>query len=301
MSKAVDAVAFLAMASSWALNYPLVKFIYAYQPPLAILFFRLLFAAIFSFLVFGRKITFPRDLKTHLHLAVFGILNLVFFMGFWFTGEGTESAGISSIIVYTYPIFSIVFSAVFLREKLTIVRVVGTVLGFLGLVLIFVEQLSINSGMGLVYLIAAAISWAFGTIYFKKYLLNVGNYTVNSLQFVYALPVVLFYVLATGGFNPSGFNFQFLAVVIYMGSLSTFVAYLIYLHLYSKYSVSSISSYFFAVPALSTIFSYFILGENYTLFTFAGFAFISLGIYFSSRQKLRIRHESIASPSNTNK
>lgn len=301
MSKAVDAAAFFAMASFWALNYPLVKFVYAYQSPLAILFFRLLFAAIFSFLIFWRKISIPRDLRTHLHLAVFGILNLVFFMGFWFTGESTENAGIASIIVYTYPVFSIAFSSIFLREKLTIVRIVGTLLGFLGLVLIFVNQLSIGSGPGLFFLIAAAVSWALGTIYFKKYLLNVGNYTVNSMQFLYALPIVLFYVLATGGFNPAGFNPQFFAVVLYMGTLSTFVAYLIYLHLYSKYSVSSISSYFFAVPALSTVFSYFILKESYTLFTLAGFALISLGIYLSSRQARKIRRESINSSSNTNK
>ncbi len=301
MSKAADAAAFLAMASFWALNYPLVKFVYADQSPLGILFFRLLFAAIFSFLVFWRRITIPRDLKTHLHLAVFGVLNLVFFMGFWFTGESTESSGISSIIVYTYPIISIAFSAIFLREKLTAVRIAGTLLGFMGMVLIFVDQLSIKPGFGLFFLIAAATSWALGTIYFKKYLLSVGNYTVNSMQFLYALPVVLFYVLATGGFNPAGFNPQFFAVVIYMGSLSTFVAYLIYLHLYSKYSVSSISSYFFAVPALSIVFSYFILGESYTLFTFAGFALISLGIYLSSRQSRRIRREGANHPSNTNK
>lgn len=301
MSKAADGVAFFAMASFWALNYPLVKFIYAYQPPLAILFFRLFFAAIFSFLFFRKKITFPRDLKTHFHLAVFGLLNLVFFMGFWFTGEGTESSGISVIIVYTYPIFSIAFSAVFLREKLTFVRILGTLFGFLGMVLIFVDQLSISAGPGLIFLIAASISWALGTIYFKKYLVHVGNYTVNSMQFIYAVPVVLAYVLATGGFNGNGFTPQFLAVVIYMGSLSTAVAYYIYLHLYSKYSVSSISSYFFAVPGLSIIFSYFILQESNTLFTYMGFALISLGIYFSSRQYITRKREIAKTSNNTNK
>lgn len=301
MSKAADGVAFFAMASFWGLNYPLVKFVYGYQSPLAILFFRLLFAAVFSFVFFWNKITFPRDLKTHLNLAVFGILNLVFFMGFWFEGESTQSPAISSILVYTYPVISIAFSAIFLREKLSLARIIGTLLGFVGMVLIFVDQFSVKAGPGLFFLIAAATSWAFGTIYFKKYLLNVGNYTVNSLQFVYAMPIVFFYVIATGGFNPGGFTWQFFAVVLYMGTLSTSVAYYIYLHLYSKYSVSSISSYFFAVPALSIIFSYFIFREGNTLFTYAGFALISLGIYLSSRQVYKRNRKNTHYSNNTNK
>ena len=284
MSKAADAVAFIAMASFWALNYPLVKFAYAYQSPMSLLFFRIFFAALFSLLFFWKKITFPRDLKTQLSLILFGLLNIVFFMGFWFVGEQTESSALSSIIVYTYPVLSIAFSAIFLRERLSLVRTIGTMLGFVGMIFIFVEQLSIKPGLGLFFLVGGALSWALGTIYFKKYLLTVGNYTVNSLQFLYAMPFVLVYNLATGAFNLNAITLQFLAIVLYMGSLSTAVAYYIYLHLYSKYSVSAISSYFFAVPALSIVFSYFILHENNTLFTYAGFALISLGIYLSSRR-----------------
>lgn len=284
MSKAADSLAFLAMASFWALNYPLVKFAYAYQSAMSLLFFRILFAAVFSLIFFWRRINFPRDLKTNLSLFLFGMLNIVFFMGFWFVGENTESSAISSILIYTYPVISIALSAMFLREKLTLLRTMGTALGFVGMILIFVEQLSIKPGIGLFFLIAGALSWATGTVYFKKYLLNVGNFTVNTLQFLYTLPVVFIYDISTRAINFGTISPQFLVIVLYMGSLSTSVAYYIYLHLYSKYTVSSISSFFFAVPALSIVFSYFILKENSTLFTYFGFALISIGIYLSSRQ-----------------
>lgn len=301
MSKATDSFLFLAMASFWALNYPLVKFAYVYQSAMSLLFFRIFFAAIFSFLFFWKKIRFPRDLRTNLSLALFGLLNIVFFMGFWFTGEQTQSSAISSIIVYTYPVLSIVFSAIFLKEKLSLVRTIGAFIGFIGMILIFVEQLSIKPGPGLFFLFIGAISWALGTIYFKKYLLHIGNYTVNSLQFLYVMPFVFVYDLTTGAFNFGGISLQFLVIVIYMGSLSTSVAYFIYLHLYSKYSVSSISSYFFAVPALSILFSYFILGENNTIFTYAGFALISLGIYLTSRRVQVTEGENSPRSINTNK
>ncbi len=291
MSKAADSLAFFAMASSWALNYPLVKFAYEYQSPMSLLFFRILFAAVFSFVFFWKGIKFPRDLKTNLSILFFGLLNIVLFMGFWFVGEGTESSAISSILIYTYPVISIALSAVLLKEKLSLLRTLGTIVGFLGMFLIFADQLSISPGIGLFFLMAGAVSWALGTVYFKKYLLHVGNFTVNTLQFLYTLPIVFVFDMGTGAINFGNMSWQFLLIVLYMGSLSTSVAYYIYLHLYSKYSVSSISSYFFAVPALSIVFSYFILGENSTLLTYIGFAFISLGIYLSSKRIFSARNQ----------
>ena len=291
MSKAADSLAFFAMASFWALNYPLVKFAYEYQSPMSLLFFRILFAAVFSFIFFWKGIKFPRDLKTNLSIFLFGLLNIVLFMGFWFVGEGTESSAISSILIYTYPVISIALSAVLLKEKLSLLRTAGTIVGFVGMFLIFAEQLSIHPGIGLFFLMAGAVSWALGTVYFKKYLIHVGNFTVNTLQFLYALPIVFVFDLGTGAINFGNMSWQFLLIVLYMGSLSTSVAYYIYLHLYSKYSVSSISSYFFAVPALSIVFSYFILGENSPLFTYIGFALISIGIYLSSKRMASARSQ----------
>ena len=106
MSKAEDTAGFIAMASFWALNYPLVKFAIVYQSSLSLLFFRIFFAAIASFIIFRKGIHFPRDLATNLKILVFSLLNLIFFMGFWFVGESTESSALSSIIIYSYPVIT---------------------------------------------------------------------------------------------------------------------------------------------------------------------------------------------------
>ncbi len=285
MPKVIDILAFIAMASSWALNYPLVKFALVYQSPMSLVFFRVFLAAVFSFIFFRKKIKIPRDLKTNLSLLIFSFLNMTIFMSFWFLGEQTESSSISSIIIYTYPVLSILFSVVFLKEKLSGIRALGVIFGFIGIILIFLHQLTVKPGIGLFFLAIGAASWALGTIYFKKYLQGVGNYTVNALQFAYSIPFLLLIVVPTGSINFSMLTPQFLIIVLYMGSLSTAVAYFIYIHLYSKYSVSDISSFFFAVPALSVIFSYFLLNENNSLATYLGFFMISLGIFLSSRKQ----------------
>lgn len=291
VSKAEDTAGFIAMASFWALNYPLVKFAIVYQSSLSLLFFRIFFAAIASFIIFRKGIHFPRDLATNLKILVFSLLNLIFFMGFWFVGESTESSALSSIIIYSYPVITIALSAMLLGEKLSQARIAGTAVGFAGLIFIFIQQLFIRPGLGLVLLILAAISWSLATVFFRKYLLEVGSMTVNSLQFLYALPIVAAVVFPFHLVNFARLTPQFLIIMIYMGALSTSVAYWIYMRLYTKYSVSEISAFFFTVPALSIVFSYFILKENNTLFTYGGFALIGAGIFLSSWKSRSARNE----------
>ncbi len=284
-----DVVAFLAMASFWALNYPLVKFAIGYEPPLYILLFRVLFAMVFSLVFLARNFDVPKDLRTHISIAIVGLLNVAMFMGFWFTGEKTEPSSISSILVYTYPIFAMAFSTVFLGERPSRYKIIGIFAGFAGIVFIFADQLYIKPGIGLFFLIAAAVSWATGTVYFKRHLASHNVYAINALQFVYSLPVIIVWAYFSEPFRFATFNPQFIAITLYMGSLGSALAYYIYYHLFRKYDVSSISAFFFTVPALSIVFAFFILRETNSIYTYIGFALISLGIYMTSRNARRIR------------
>jgi Integral membrane protein DUF6. len=53
-------------------------------------------------------------------------------MGLWFLGEKSEPASISSILVYTYPIISVLLSVIFLGEKLNLYQILGLFFGFSG-------------------------------------------------------------------------------------------------------------------------------------------------------------------------
>lgn len=285
--KKLDALVFLAMASFWGLNYPVLKIALGLDGPFSILFFRIVIAAATSFLIFYSRIKIPRDLRTHLKIFIASLLNVSLFMSFWFLGEQLEPAALSSILVYSFPIFAIVFSVAFLADSLTFVKLLATVLGFAGVIMIFVDQLTVSSIIGVVLLIGSAVFWALGTVYFKKYLSGTSPSTYNSLQLLYSVPVILIFALFT---DPEGIlhpGVELILLTLILGIPGTSVAYLIFFHLYRKYNVSEISSYFFAVPAISLVFSYIILGENSSLFAYIGFALISAGIFFSYHDETR--------------
>lgn len=269
------------MASFWALNFSILKIALGYDSGFPILFFRIVFAVISTFAIFMGRIRFPRNFRTHILLFVSGSLNVTLFMGFWVLGEELETAALSAIIVYTYPIIAMIFSWVFLSEERNYSKVLAAALGFVGVVVIFLQQIQVSSAYGVVFLLLSAISWAFGTVFYKKYLNSESPETINSFQLLYALPVMLIIALIA---DPAGTLYpgsSVLLLTLYMGIPATSVAYLIFFHLFRRYSVSEISSYFFVVPALSILFSFLILKNTSSIFTYIGFALISAGIFFA--------------------
>ena len=283
MSKIRDVILFTLMASFWALNYPILKIALNFEPPFVILLFRVLFAALFAPLFLKGETLHSMGRNENMKIFVIGMLNIVVFMGFWFVGESYVSASVSSILIYSYPIFNVMLSILIIREKVTLGVSLGIILGFAGLFLISFHEYYVTNVLGLVFLIIASVSWALGTVLYKKYLGKTSPRVVNFMQYIYSIPILIVLSFAADPGFVSTLSYEFIILAIYMGSLGTALAYLIYFHLFRKYSVSSISSYFFAVPALSVVFSFFILSEKSSIDIYIGMILISAGIFLSSR------------------
>ena len=271
------------MSSFWALNYPLVKIALSYETPMVLLFFRVLFATLFSLLLFWKNIELKISRNTALKVIVLSLFNVVLFMELWFYSENFMSAPLTSVLIYTYPIISTVLSISVLQEKVNMGIIVGIILGFTGMIIVFSYNLGVHSFTGPVIALLAALSWSLGTLFFKKFINNESKETVNFYQFLFALPVTFILVMLSGQLdeviNPTLWSL-FIAALI--GIPGTAFAYFAFLHLNRDYSVAGVSSLLFVVPALSTIFSLIILNQSLELVAMVGLALISVGTFFSS-------------------
>ena len=279
------------MSSFWALNYPLVKIALSYETPMVLLFFRVLFATLFSLLLFWKNIELKISRNTALKVIVLSLFNVVLFMELWFYSENFMSAPLTSVLIYTYPIISTVLSISVLQEKVNMGIIIGIILGFTGMIIVFSYNLGVHSFTGPAIALLAALSWSLGTLFFKKFINNESKETVNFYQFLFALPVTFILVILSGQLNevvhPSLWPL-FLASLI--GIPGTAFAYYAFLHLNRDYSVAGISSLLFIVPALSTIFSLIVLNQSLEWVAMFGLALISVGT-FSSSGILKARRE----------
>lgn len=274
---------FIVMASFWALNYPLVKIALAYETPTVLLFFRVFFASAFSLILFWNRIELRISKKTALKVFVLSLFNVILFMELWFYSENFMSAPLTSVIIYTYPIISTILSISFLQEKVRSSIIIGIVMGFTGMIIVFSYHLGVSSIYGPVLAMLGAVSWSVGTVFFKKFITFENKETVNLYQFVFALPITLLIAVLSGEAgeiaSPSLYSL-FLAAMI--GIPGTAFAYYAFLHLNRDYSVARISSLLFVVPAVSVFFSFLMLNQLLNLVEIAGLILISIGTFFSS-------------------
>ncbi len=276
-----DSLLFIIMASFWGLNYSVLKLALSLEPPFVVLFFRILFAFVTSIIFILpyssslRKINF-------LDTFILGFFNIFLFMSLWFAGEQTEPASISSILVYTYPIISILFSILFLNEKINRSRLLGLLFGFAGIVIIAANNIRTGEIIGFLLLLFSSISWSIGTTYFKKRLNDYNVHTVNFLQYAMSLPLVALLLIFE---KVRTINLEFLVFTFYMGFFGTSIAYLIYLYLIGKHGITKVNPFLFLVPALGTAFSIFINKEAISLYTIFGLAFVGIGVFLSFRNK----------------
>ena len=76
--------------------------------------------------------------------AVLGVANNALYLGLGYTGLKTVSAGLGALIVSANPVFTAMLAALFLGESMTLRKVIGLVLGIVGVAFIVWHRMSVG-------------------------------------------------------------------------------------------------------------------------------------------------------------
>jgi len=223
-------------------------------------------------------------------LGFFGVI--VYHLGLNY-GELYVSPGSASLIIATIPIQILILAAIFLKEKITYIKLLGIIIALIGVLIISIwgtkgATLEIKYITAAIAIFIAATSGAFYTIAGKK-LLN--RYSGLSLT-VYAM------LLGSIGLLPLTINSSLINQVsnlsikgwfalIFLGIFSTIIGYAIWYIALEKKTASEISIYLYLIPVLSTIISFFLLKEEITyMFILGGFLVISGLVIVNRKTKI---------------
>jgi drug/metabolite transporter (DMT)-like permease len=176
-------------------------------------------------------------------------------------GEITVSAGSASLLVNTAPIFTALFAAAYLGERVGVLGWVGMGVSFLGAVLISFgegENFSLDPGAPLVLLsaISSAAYFVISKPYLRKYTaLEFTTYaiwagTILTLVFLPGLPTEMAAAPA-----------RTTLTALYLGLFPTAVAYIAYAYVLSRMPASRTASFLYLVPAVALLFAWVWLGE----------------------------------------
>jgi drug/metabolite transporter (DMT)-like permease len=167
----------------WGCNWPVLKIGVGEMAPLTFRSLTLPFAALGMLLVAklsGDSIAVPREWWGR--VVVLAFFNIAGWNAFVLFGVQQLPAGRSAIIAYTMPIWAMLISFAVLHEPLNRRKIVGLVLGMLGMLVLLGDDIRHIRSMptGALLILAAAILWAIGTVLLRKWKPPVAQNTLSG-------------------------------------------------------------------------------------------------------------------------
>ncbi len=253
------------LALVWGLNWPAIRVAVLEIDPWS---FRAICLITGSLLLFGISLAQRAPLRVPRAdigpLILLGLLNVAAYHLLSAFGLTMVEAGRGVILAFTFPLWSAVLGAIFLREKMTAGRLTALVLGLAAMGTLMGDDLLAvgRSPLGGLLLVASALSWAAATVLYKSRRWTLSSRALAAWQvLIGAVPVVigaLFFgePVAFEQVSPTA-----LIGLVYAAAIAVAVGQWIWFRVLQllPLSVASIST--LAVPVIGVFSSALLLGE----------------------------------------
>ncbi len=209
-------------------------------------------------------------------------------------------AALNSVLFATFPFFVAILAHFYLpNERLDFLKLLGLTVGFLGIIVIFHDGLSIPNPRVIPAMVVALLSPAaasIASVWLKKYLTKVDSVTATFWQM--GIGVIFLLPMAFGWEDLADFHWTFTTVgaAAFLGIFGSAMTFVIYLHLLKTQEATRLSLIAFVTPIVTVILGWIVLGERLGLETLLGGALVLLGVYCvlvwsPRRQRLRASAE----------
>ncbi|MFK7890705.1 MAG: DMT family transporter [Granulosicoccus sp.] len=272
----------------WSTGFTVSKLGLPYAEPLSFLSLRFSLAAFILVLVIAVLRAGLLKPQQYFHCAVVGILIHAIYLGGVFSAiDRGVDAGIAALIVCLQPVLTIVLAALFLREPLTRRKLIGTALGFTGAVIVLLQRGIGVSGIdlvGVMLCLAALFGISIGTLYQKRFVVDVSYIPSVCTQYIAAtlvlLPFAMTWETLQFDWTPTFiFSLGWLVFALSLGAV-----FLLMLMI-RRGEVSRVASYIYLVPPFVVVEAYFLFGETLSAIALCGIALCVLGVAMVTREQ----------------
>ncbi len=270
----------------------MVKYAYLYEvDTISLLLLRMLFSLPFYLIVILIQKPARSSVmagKDYLFLVLFGILGYYLASYFDFLGLNYIKAGLERIILFIYPTLVLLISWLAFREQVTSRQVMGIIVTYAGVILVFITEISLSEQINVIFggalVFLSALTYAsyivgsgwlipkFGATLFTSYAMVVScicvclHYFFTSNTSLLSLPTEVYWI---------GLLMAIFATVI--------PSYLI------SFSIKGLGANNFSIlgslgPVSTILLAYFFLDEVLTWVQLVGAVIVILGIYVAERK-----------------
>ena len=256
------------------------------MPPVTFVVQKMMLSAIFLspiFLFSLKKV--PRDTNTLLKLVLLSLISASQLAAVHL-GLVEESSGIGSVLTYTQPLFVFCLAVPFLEEKITSLKLLGAILGFIGIVVLFVGKISVFTLNATIIMTLSGFLWAVTIVYYKRCLNKVDPLVASFFQL--SLGIIPLSALTVNAFSvPMG---TYLWIVLYASIGSLAIGTTLWLFLLKEEDATVLAGTSFIVPLFALLFGWEFLGERIEIGSMLGSALILMAVYLANIRPKRNKH-----------
>lgn len=233
-----------------------------------------------------KKTPWPKG-KQWKTIVILSILNFVLSNGLSTWGVKYISSGLGAIIGALVPLWVVIIS-LFRGEKLVKSAILGLIIGFTGVCVIFYEHLSdfliFDFRFGIIISIISTLTWAFATLYTKKKAASFNPYFSLGIQMFISSIFLFAYLGATGSAVSLStipvISWVSIGYLVIFGSVLTFIAF-IYALQHLPAEINSIYAYI--NPIIAVLLGAYVFEEPLSMAIAVGGIITLFGLYLVNK------------------
>jgi len=283
----------LILCCIWGSTWLFIKLGLEDLPPFTFAGIRFVIACTILFVIIRAKgFQLPRARSDWTLLLSTGLLSFSLNYGLLFWGEQYISSGLAALLQATIPVFGLVIAHFYLPgERMTWPRIFGVVFGFLGVGIVFSNQLAVANGKALAGCLALVVGS--GCAAYSNVLVKARGQKLDPAilaagqMFVGLIPLLIVGIPLEG--NPLKFHWTPIAVLsmCYLAVVGSVIAFLLYYWLVHNMDVTTTMLIALVTPVVAVVLGMIVLHEELNWRTVVGGAMIMSGIGFIVLQKRR--------------
>ncbi len=283
-----DYILLITLSAIWGGSFIFMRVLSPALGPVVTADMRLLIAGVVLTLylrIRNQRLDLLKNLKRYI---IIGLLNSgIPFLLFSFAALYLPSS-ISVIINSLTPLFGVLFSILWLNEKVTPKKISGIALGIVGVIIIRGSEnleLTLMTTIAMAACVFATMLYGLASTYVKVHAKDIapsavatGSQLVAGIVF---LPLIYFFPIRTE------LTTQIVLTTISFSVLCSAIAYVIFYRLLNNLGTTKALSVTFLIPVFGFIWGYIFLKEEITMIMIVGSLFVLSGIYFvTGKEKL---------------
>ena len=255
-------------------------------PPISLAFWRwstvFFLLILFNYKIFSKKKILLKEYK---ELFFLGLMGCGVCGAFPFIAGQTTTIINMGIIYTSSPIFIILISYFFFKEKMNLFRLIGLFACLFGVLIIIIKGeylslISLKFTKGDLWMLGASIGWALYSIFLFNWKSSLNVFErFTAISFFGALSLLPFYILEQNFVVSTIFDMKFLFWIFFAAISPGIIAFILYTYTQKYLGATTTGFTLYLFTVYGAFYGILFFGETLELFHLYGTFLVFLGVY----------------------